>query len=106
MNGFQLSLGLTLVLLAALMGLGLSRQLGRRGGPPRQAHHVLYALICLGTVSTGTLALLGGRAWWPYLPLLALLLAMSRTRPGRPAHWRLATVIALLYLGAAWWSWS
>lgn len=106
MSGFRLSLVLTLGLLAALMALGLSRQLGFRGGPPRTAHHVLYALICLGTLATGTLALLGHRAWWPYLLLLALLLAMSRTRPGRPAHWRLATVTALLYLGAAWWSWS
>ena len=37
--------------------------------------------------------------------LLALLLGMSRTRPGRPGHWRLAVVISVLYLGAACWLW-
>jgi hypothetical protein len=104
-TAFRLALLTTLLLLAALMGLGLGLQLGWRRLADRKAHHVLYFLITLGTVVTGMLALLTGQAWWPFLLLLALLLAMSRTRPGRPAHWRLALVIAVLYTGAAWWLW-
>jgi hypothetical protein len=95
----------TLLLLLALMLLGLNLQLGWRPGPARLVHHGLYFLICVGTVVTGALAVRGGQAWWPYVFLLALLLGMSRTRPGRPGHWRLAVVISVLYLGAAWWLW-
>ncbi|MGY2893385.1 hypothetical protein [Deinococcus sp. UYEF24] len=110
MTAFHTVLAVTLLLLAALMGLGLNLQLGarptvRRRGPPRRIHHVLYFLITLGTLVSGALALFGHLVWWPFAPLLALLLGMSRTQPGTPAHWRLATLIAVLYGAAAWWVW-
>ncbi len=102
---FRLALAFTLLPLAVLMALGLNLQLGRRPLSARRAHHLLYFLVTLGTLTTGTLALLGGRVWWPFLALFALLLGMSRTRPGRPAHWRLAGLISLLYAAAAWQLW-
>ena len=105
MSAVHAALAVTLLLLLALMLLGLNLQLGWRPGPARQAHHGLYFLICLGSVASGVLALLNGQRWWPYLPLLALLLGMSRTRPGQPGHWRLAVFISVLYLGAACWLW-
>ncbi|WP_424949901.1 hypothetical protein [Deinococcus sp.] len=103
--GFRLALGLTLALLLLLTLLGLYRQRGGRRGPPRAAHHVLYALTCLGTLATGVVAQASGRPWWPFTALLALLLGVSRTRPGRPAHWRLASLIAALYLALTGWLW-
>ncbi|WP_407541251.1 hypothetical protein Q0M94_07685 [Deinococcus radiomollis] len=110
MTAFHTVLAVTLVLLFTLMALGLKLQLGsrppgRRRDPPRRIHHVLYFLVTLGTLASGVLALFGHLVWWPFVPLLALLLSMSRTRPGNPAHWRLATATALLYSAAAWWVW-
>ena len=102
---FRLALSSTLLLLAVLMTLGLNLQLGRRPLCARRAHHLLYFLICMGTLTTGTLAGLDGRVRWPFLALFALLLGMSRTRPGRPAHWRLAGLISLLYAAVAWQLW-
>ncbi|MFC4455540.1 hypothetical protein [Deinococcus sonorensis] len=102
---YHLALGLTLLLLATLLLLGLSLQLGWRRDQARWPHHALYFAVCAGTVLTGLLALLGHQRWWPYPPLLLLLLGMARTRPGRAGHWRLAGLIALLYVGAAVWVW-
>lgn len=112
MTAFHTALTGTLLLLAALMALGLSRQLrrqlSRQSGPaagPRAArwpHHALYFLVTAGTVLVGVLAVTSHRPWWPALGLTALLLGMSRTRPGHSAHWRLAALIAALYLAAGW----
>jgi hypothetical protein len=106
-TAFHAALTCTLLLLAALMTLGLSRQLGERRGDgerisARWPHHALYFLVMVGTLLVGVLALLGGRPWWPALLLTVLLLGMSRTRPGQSTHWQLATLIAALYLAAAW----
>ena len=114
MTAFQTVLAGTVLLLAALTALGLNLQLSagtqprptvRRRGLPRKAHHVLYFLVTLGTLASCVLAFFGHLAWWPFVPLLALLLGMSRTRPGTPAHWRLATLIAVFYGAAAYWIW-
>lgn len=110
MTAFHTVLTVTLVLLFTLMTLGLKLQLGsrslsRRRDPPRRIHHVLYFLVTAGTLASGVLALFGHLVWWPFVPLLALLLGMSLTRPGTPAHWRLAAFIAVLYGAAAWMVW-
>ena len=115
MTTFRTVLAVTLLLLVTLMALGLNLQLsgqhlsnqraGRRRGPSRKIHHVLYFLITLGTLVSGILALLGHLVWWPFVPLLVLLLGMSCTRPGTSAHWRLALLISVTYSGVAAWLW-
>ncbi|WP_407569296.1 hypothetical protein [Deinococcus altitudinis] len=115
MTAFHTALAVTLLLLATLMGLGLNlqlsgrtpdhRQQGRQRGPPRRVHHVLYFLVTLGTLASGTLALFSHLVWWPFVPPLALLLGMSRTRPGTPAHWRLALLTSVVCGGVTWWAW-
>ena len=110
MTSFQSVLAGTLLLLLVLMMLGLNLQLSpqgtaRRRGPPRRMHHVLYFLVTLGTLAGGLLALFCHLVWWPFVSLLALLLGMSRTRPGTPAHWRLALLISVVYGVVAGWLW-
>ncbi len=110
MTTFRTVLAVTLLLLVTLMALGLNLQLsgqqaGRRRGPSRKIHHVLYFLITLGTLVSGILALFGHLVWWPFVPLLVLLLGMSCTRPGTSAHWRLALLISVTYSGVAAWLW-
>ncbi|GGR02108.1 hypothetical protein [Deinococcus ruber] len=95
----------TLLLLVALLLLGLSLQLGWRRSAVRWPHHALYFLVTAGTLITAVLAALAGKPWWPAALLVLLLLAMSRTRPGRPAHWRLALVVGLGWAGAALFCW-
>ena len=103
MSAFRLALLTSWLLLTVLTLLGLSLQLRWWRGVGRGAHHVLYFLVVLGTLLTGVLARSGAQPWWPALLLLAPLLGVSRTRPGHPAHWRLAGLIWLLYSGALWW---
>lgn len=104
-TAFRLALLTSWLLLSLLTLLGLSLQLRWWSGVGRGAHHVLYFLVTLGTGLAGWLALLGGLRWWPLILLLALLLGVSRTRPGQAAHWRLAGLIWGLYGGALWWLW-
>lgn len=104
MSAPRAALLLTGALLALLMGLGLSLQLGRPG-PPRRArwpHHALYFAVCAGVLLSGVLAALAGARWWALLPALGLLLAMPRPRPGSPAHWRLALACAAAFVVGAW----
>ena len=91
----------TLLLLAVLMLLGLNLQLGWRRSAARWPHHALYFLVTVGTLGAAVLAALAHRPWWPAALLTLLLLGMSRTRPGRPAHWRLALVVGVGWAGAA-----
>ncbi|ULH14641.1 hypothetical protein MF271_11545 [Deinococcus sp. KNUC1210] len=95
----------TLLLLAALLLLGLSLQLGWRRSAARWPHHLLYFLVTAGTLIAAGLAGLVGKPWWPAALLVLLLLGMSRTRPGRPAHWRLALVVGAGWVGAALYGW-
>ena len=102
---YHLTVSLTLLLLTLLLLLGLSLQLGFRRSAARWPHHALYFLVTAGTLLSAVLAALAGRLWWPAVALVALLLGMSRTRPGRAAHWRLAVVVAFAWAGAALWNW-
>ncbi|WP_425146232.1 hypothetical protein [Deinococcus sp.] len=102
---YHLALGVTSLLLTVLTVLGLSLQLGWRRSAARWPHHALYFLVIAGTLLSGLLALLGGQRWWPWLPVLALLLGMGRTRAGSRAHWRLALLVSALWGGAAFWTW-
>lgn len=102
MNALRLSLLTTGGLLLLLLGLGLSLQLGWRRDRARWPHHALFFAVCAGAVLSVALGALAGSRWWALLPALALLLGMTRTRPGRAGHWRLALVGAAAYgLGAA-----
>ncbi|WP_027482080.1 hypothetical protein [Deinococcus pimensis] len=81
--------------------LGLSLQLGSRWHP-RPLHHVLYFLTC---ASTALALLLTWRAHGPWIwpaALLAALLTVPRTRPGRTDHAALACVLAAGFLLTAW----
>ena len=101
-SALHLTLLTTGALLVTLLGLGLSLQLGWRRDRARWPHHALFFAVCAGTGLALALALLGGGRWWALLPALILLLGMTRTRPGRPGHWRLALLCAVAYgLGAA-----
>ena len=91
----------SLSLLGLLMLLGLGLQLGWRRTSARWPHHALYFAVTVGTLAAGLLAVWSGRVWWPYLPLLGLLLGMSRTRAGKPGHWQLAVAVALAWVGSA-----
>lgn len=101
MTVFHAAVSGTLVVLALLMTLGFSLQRRWWAGVGRWPHHALYLLTCLGTLACAALAGGAGRAWWPFVTLLALLLGMSRTRPGRPGHWRLAVLVAAAWAGVA-----
>ncbi|ANE43809.1 hypothetical protein [Deinococcus puniceus] len=95
----------TAALLSALLLLGLSLQLGLRTTAVRWPHHVLFFAVCAGVLLSSVLALWAGARGWALLPALALLLMMSRTRPGKSAHWRLALACALAFAGGMWAAW-
>ncbi|WP_291426018.1 hypothetical protein [Deinococcus sp.] len=99
------AVGVTAALLAALLLLGLSLQLGWRKDQARWPHHALFFAVCVGTLAAVVLTLLVGGRWWALLPALALLLGMTRTRPGRAGHWQLALACAAAYVVGAWGAW-
>lgn len=102
MPAYRAALLLTLALLAGLLALGLSLQVGWRRSGTRWPHHALYFLVVAGTLASGALAALAGRPAWALLPAAWALLTMPRTRPGAAGHWRRALLCAgLLALGAA-----
>ena len=103
----RLALGLTAGLLLALLGLGLSLQLGWRRDSPgkrlaRWPHHALFFAVCAGVLVSAGLA--GRRGLW-LLPALLLLLTMPRTRPGRADHWQRALACALAFGVGLWAVW-
>lgn len=81
--------------------LGLSLQLGSRWHV-RPLHHTLYFLTCACTALTVLLALRAGGPWGWAAALLAGLLTVPRTRPGRADHAALASVLAVGFLVTAW----
>lgn len=97
----HLALLVTAALLALLLGLGLSLQLGWRRDLARWPHHALFFAVCVGTALSAGLS----RRGWALLPALALLLLMPRTRPGRAGHWRLGLACAAVYGLGAWAAW-
>ena len=98
----HLALGLTAGLLLALLGLGLSLQVGWRRDAARWPHHALFFAVCAGVLVSGVLA--GRRGLWLF-PALALLLSMTRTQPGRANHWQRALACALAFGVGAWGAW-
>ncbi|MDB5045504.1 MAG: hypothetical protein JWQ08_1554 [Deinococcus sp.] len=102
---YHLALLVTALLLAVLLMLGLSLQLGLRKTTVRWPHHALFFAVCAGVVVSGGLALWEGSRGWALLPALALLLLMPRTRPGKAAHWRLALACAVAFVGGMWAAW-
>lgn len=98
----RLALLATAALLAGLLALGLSLQLGGRRRTARWVHHALFFAVCAGVGLSGVLT--GGRGLL-LLPALALLLLMPRTRPGRAGHWRLALLCAAAFAAGAWGAW-
>ncbi|GBF05438.1 hypothetical protein DAERI_040198 [Deinococcus aerius] len=95
---------LAAALLAALLALGLSLQLGRRG-IPRVTHHALFFAVCAVVGVAAFLSLRAGARGWALLPALGLLLLMPRTRPGRANHWGLALACAAAFGLGAWGAW-
>ncbi len=98
----ELTLWLTGTLLAALMLLGLSLQLGWRRQVTRWLHHALFFAVCAGLLLTLLLAWPSGRRWWALLPALVLLLTMPATKPGRADHWQRALACAVALAVGAW----
>ena len=98
----HLALLLSAGLLALLLGLGLSLQLGWRRDLARWPHHALFFAVCAGVLVCGVLA--GWRGLW-LLPALGLLLTMPRTTPGRANHWQRALLCAAAFGLGAWGAW-
>ena len=91
---YQSALLVALTVFALNFSLGLSLQLGSRWHP-RPLHHALYFLTCAATVTTGLLAFVAAEPWWPLAALLAGLLLVPRSHPGRADHAALAGLIGL-----------
>lgn len=104
-SAHHLALGGTAALLLALLGLGLSLQLGYRRGAARWPHHALYFAVVAGTLVSALLAWTSGARAWALLPAALLLLGMPCTRPGTPGHWRLAVLAAAAYALGLWGAW-
>ncbi|GAA5533255.1 hypothetical protein [Deinococcus aluminii] len=104
-GAYHFSLLLTAALLALLLLLGLSLQLGWRRDLARWPHHALFFAVCAGVLLSAGLGWRAGARGWALLPALALLLTMPRTRPGRAGHWRLALVCALAFTVGLWAAW-
>ncbi|AAF10845.1 hypothetical protein [Deinococcus radiodurans] len=98
----HLALLLSAGLLALLLLLGLSLQLGWRRDLARWPHHALFFAVCAGVLVAGLLA--GLRGLW-LLPALALLLTMPRTKPGRANHWQRALLCAAAFGLGVWGAW-
>lgn len=101
----HVALGLTAGLLAVLLLLGLSLQLGWRKDMARWPHHALFFAVCAGVAVSLALTWRAGERWWVLLPALALLLSMSQTKPGRANHWQRALVCAVLFTLGVWAAW-
>lgn len=98
----HLALLLSAGLLALLLLLGLSLQLGWRRDLARWPHHALFFAVCAGVLVAGLLA--GLRGLW-LLPALALLLTMPSTKPGRANHWQRALLCAAAFGLGVWGAW-
>lgn len=105
MDAHRLALLLTAALLAALLGLGLSLQLGWRRDAARWPHHALFFAVTALTGLSAVLAAQIGARWWALLPALGLLLSMPATKPGRAGHWQRAALVAASFLAGAWATW-
>lgn len=105
MDAYRLALLVTGALLAALLGLGLSLQLGWRRNAARWPHHALFFAVTALTALSTLLAARVGARWWALLPALGLLLSMPATKPGRAQHWQRAALVAVTFLGGAWATW-
>ncbi|ADV66416.1 hypothetical protein [Deinococcus maricopensis] len=81
--------------------LGLTLQLRLVRVHVRPLHHTLYFLACAATLMAAALAALTRTPWWPPALLLAGMLLVPRTRPGRADHAALATLLAVGYALAA-----
>lgn len=101
---YHIALMITGGLLAGLMGLGFSLQLGWRSSI-RWLHHFLFFLVCLSVLVSGVLAFHAGLGWWPLLPTLALLLSMPATKAGQANHWQRALASALAFVLGSWLVW-
>ncbi len=91
-------------LMLSLLLLGLRLQLG---AAPRQRwlHHLLFFGVGALSVVVTALCALQERRFGVLALTCALLLMMPLTRPGRPAHWRLAALAGLTFAvgaGLAW----
>ena len=94
------SVALLFFTLNYLLGVTLQLRVVRRHVRP--LHHALYFLACAATLTTAALTLLHGQAWWPSALLLAGMLLVPRTHPGRADHAILATLLTLGYALPAW----
>ena len=97
MTAVQVALTITATLLAGLMLLGLSLQLGWRKDQTRWPHHALYFAVTVSLAGTIFLLWRAGKPAWPLLPALLLLLSMPRTSPGQANHWRRALLVSLTF---------
>lgn len=98
MNPHQVALTNTAALLAGLMLLGLSLQLGWRKDQARWPHHALFFAVTVSLMVTIFLLWKARIPPWPLLPALLLLLSMPRTKPGRPNHWQRALFVSLTFV--------
>lgn len=96
----KVAFGAALVFFGLNYALGVALQLGLRWHP-RPLHHALYFLTCASTL--GALALsLPRPAAGAFAALLAALLLVPRTKPGRLDHAALASLIGAGFLLTAW----
>ncbi len=98
---YQSALLAALAVFTLNFALGLSLQLGSRWHP-RPLHHALYFLTCAATAVTGLLAFVAAMPWWPLAALLAGLLLVPRSHPGRADHAALASVLAVGFALTGW----
>lgn len=101
MEGMKAALTAALVLFGLNFALGVSLQLGSRWHV-RWLHHALYTLTCLSTALAALLAWRHGSPWWPLALVLAALLLVPRTHPGRADHALLACAIGAGFALSTW----